>query len=316
MLASASGNATLAALCDADGVAASSEAVESLFVPTLGYFAYGAQLDGTGRADDILFGGQAAGAMLGRHAGWGDIGAPFNVTTSSLLAQLTRQVALSAGFYAPKVFNLSSTSRALDPRNGAPSSTWPFYLESYTAIASMQAGYLDDGLALMEAIQLVNLRLGLAWCQNLWNPGFITYVAAPVSWFVLDTLVGAALDASSGTLWISPVIRANETAVAKYPVFFSQAWGVVTAQRAAAGIANATLIVRITRTFSDVSDGSPVVILRICSAPLGTPASAANVVQLDSPFVLEAGAELDLSRYFDTLVAPSLQSRVLPAVAP
>ena len=30
-------------------------------------------------------------------------------------------------------------------------------------------------------IGLVNLRLGLGWAQNLWNPGFLTYVTAPVT---------------------------------------------------------------------------------------------------------------------------------------
>ena len=71
-------------------------------------------------------------------------------------------------------YNLSSNASAIDPRNGNQASTWPFYLESYTAAAAIQAGYLADGLDLIRHIGLVNLRLGLAWAQNLWNPGFLT----------------------------------------------------------------------------------------------------------------------------------------------
>ena len=44
-----------------------------------------------------------------------------------------------------------------------------------------QAGYLDDGMDVIRHIGLVNLRLGLGWAQNLWNPGFLTYVTAPVT---------------------------------------------------------------------------------------------------------------------------------------
>ena len=69
---------------------------------------------------------------------------------AALRAQLARQIAPSLSFYAPKVFNLTTGSRALDPRNGSPSSTWPFYLESYAAIAALQAGFVDDALALVE----------------------------------------------------------------------------------------------------------------------------------------------------------------------
>jgi hypothetical protein len=53
--------------------------------------------------------------------------------------------------------------------------------ESYTAAAAIQAGYLEDGLDVIRHIGLLNLRLGLFWAQNLWNPGFLTYVTAPVT---------------------------------------------------------------------------------------------------------------------------------------
>jgi len=103
----------------------------------------------------------------------------------------------------PKVYNVSTNCSAVGPRaqdKGKLASTWPFYLECYTAAAAMQAGFVEDGLSLIEHIGLLNLRLGLAWAQNLWNLGFLTYVTAPVTWFVPDVLGAFALDASSKTL--------------------------------------------------------------------------------------------------------------------
>jgi hypothetical protein len=37
------------------------------------FFAYGSQLNGSGRADAIMFSGMLAGQMLSRHAGFGDV---------------------------------------------------------------------------------------------------------------------------------------------------------------------------------------------------------------------------------------------------
>lgn len=159
----ATGNATGAAEAAADRDAATAEFSAALFNGR--FFSYGAQLNGSGRADGILFGGQAAGMFLARHAGWGDVGAAFNATLSSLDAQLRLQVAPSYSFFAPKVFNTSSGARARDPRSGSPSSTWPFYLESYTALAALQAGFVDDALAILRYLHLVQVR-----CEgrNVW----------------------------------------------------------------------------------------------------------------------------------------------------
>jgi uncharacterized protein (DUF608 family) len=313
ILAEASGNESLAAACARDRDAAAAENVAALFNGE--FFAYGAALDGSGRADNLLFGGQAAGQMLGRHAGWGDIAAPFAATQSALRAQLARQIGPSLSFYAPKVFNLSSGSRALDPRNGAPSSTWPFYLESYAAIAALQAGFVDDAFALLQNLQLVNARLGFTWTQNLWNPGSITYVAAPVSWFLTDVLAGVSLDVPSGTLFVSPLLRANESTVV-WPVLLPQMWLSVAASRAGGGASGGSLTVTVTRAFADVAGGAPVVISNVAGAPLGTPAAASRRVALSAPWTAAEGATLDLSAFFELLVAPMLQPRVLPAVAP
>ena len=313
ILADAFGNYSLAAACARDRDSAAAENVAALFQGE--YFAYGAELDGSGRADDLMFGGQAAGQMLGRHAGWGDIAAPFVATQSALRAQLARQIGPSLSFYAPKVFNLTSGSRALDPRNGAPSSTWPFYLESYAGIAALQAGFVDDAFALLQNVQLVNARLGFTWTQNLWAPGSITYVAAPVSWFVCDVLAGVALDVPSGTLFVSPLLRENETSV-QWPVLLPQMWLSVAAARVEGAESGGSLTVTVTRAFADVAGGAPVVIKTVAAAPLGTPAAAARRVALAAPWTAAAGATLDLSAFFDLLVAPALQPRVLPAAAP
>ena len=81
---------------------------------------------------------------------------------------------------------------------------------------------------------LLNLRLGLAWAQNLWEPGFLTYVAAPATWFVPDALAGAALDlnAAGGTLSLAPVLLEDQ-ARAVLPLYFPSFWATVTAARGA-----------------------------------------------------------------------------------
>ena len=325
ILANASGDAALAAACAADRDAAGLENDAALWVEagagSYSYWAYGAQLDGSGRADSIMFGGQAAGSMLARHAGWGDVGIPFAHVQSSLRAQLALQVAPSLSFYAPKVFNLTSKSRAIDPHNGNPSSTWPFYLESYTAIAAMQAGFVDDALELLRYIQLVNARLGLTWSQNLWNPGSITYVAAPVSFFVTDVLAGVALDVPAATLFVSPFVRANETAAVTYAVMLPQVWLSIRAQRSAVGagmgLGGGSLTVAVTRFFADAAaGGAPPVITSVAASPLGTGGGDVRRAALGAPFELSEGAVLDLSQLFDTLVVPVLQDRVLPPQAP
>jgi non-lysosomal glucosylceramidase len=310
-IAAATGNESAAAAARAARDDATSQFAAALWNEVGGFYAYGAALDGSGRADDILFGGQVAGPFWARAAGWRDIGSAFNRTQAALAAQLRSQVAGAIGFYPAKVWNLTSGARAVDPRNGNPSSTWPFYLESYTALAAIQAGFVDDGLAVLSAIQLVDARLGLTWSRNLWNPGFITYVAAPVSWFALDVLAGAALNVPAQTLWLSPVVSPNTTAPALYPVFFPGAWATVTAAPAGVLGANATLTVAVTRVFDDLP---PIVVTHVCAAPIGSAASGPSAVNvtLPAPFTFAAGAVLDLSQYYTALVAPMFQQRILP----
>lgn len=173
LLARAIGNLSLAEDCEARANSSGHDFVSALYNGE--FFSYGSQVDGTGRADNIMFSGMLAGQMLSRHAGWGDLpGVPWAAVVSSMRQQLATHVANSYNFYPPKVYNLSTMSAALDPGNRNEASTWPFYLESYTAAAAIQAGFLEDGLDVIRHIGLLNLRLGLGWAQNLWNPGFLT----------------------------------------------------------------------------------------------------------------------------------------------
>jgi non-lysosomal glucosylceramidase len=172
ILARALGNESLAALCESRAADAGRGFMAALWNGE--FFSYGAELNGTGRTDDIMFSGMLAGQMLSRHAGFGDLPAvPFSAFQSSMGAQLKTHVAQSYNFFPPKVYNLSTKFSAIDRNNQHEASTWSFYLESYTAAAAMQAGFLEDGLEVVRHIGLLNLRLGLSWCQNLWNPGSV-----------------------------------------------------------------------------------------------------------------------------------------------
>ena len=64
ILARVIGNQTLTAQCSAAAKAAGRDFQAALYSPERGFFAYGAQIDGSGRADDVMFSGMLAGAML------------------------------------------------------------------------------------------------------------------------------------------------------------------------------------------------------------------------------------------------------------
>lgn len=120
------------------------------------------------------------------------------------MAQLKTNICKSPDYYAPKVWLIDAGKAMNDPRRpsdpNADSTCWPFYLESYTAMSAIQAGSVDDGLEIMRHIQLLHLRNGWTWSQNLWRPGELTYVTAPVTWFITDVLAGSGLDVPNQTL--------------------------------------------------------------------------------------------------------------------
>ena len=223
-----------------------------------------------------------------------------------------------------QVYNISTNFSGIDPTScssggsGGPggsckeASTWPFYLESYTAAAAIQAGFVEDGLALIEAIGLLNLRLGLGWAQDLWNPGFLTYVTAPVTWFVPDVLGAFALDASNRTLFLSPTLWEVESdggGRVSLPMYFPQFWAVVEAS--ADGSGGGALSVKVVKHF-----GAPVVIERIVAQPVGKATRDGAAVELAEAFSCATGAVLGLGEHWGSIVQAELQGRVLPSEPP
>ena len=268
------------------------------------FFAYGADLDGSHRRDDIMFSGQLAGQFLSRYMNWGDV-YPMSDVQSSVLAQLQSNVAHSPDFCAPKVWLVKENKAMNDPRRpddpNSDSSCWPFYEESYTAMAAIQAGYVDDGLAILRRIQLVNLRNGWTWTQNLWRPGELTYMTAPVTWFITDVLAGSSLDLPTGTISMAPALRADETH-AVLPVYFPRFWGTVSVDRTNR---------KLTFTVKKVFDGTPVTLRHVVSQPIGLTSFQRRSFAIP-PFEVRPGRVLDLSSHWEEMVAGEYQQPVLP----
>lgn len=238
-------------------------------------------------------------------------GVPFEYFASAMRSQLITHVANSYNFYPPKVYNLTSNYSALDPRSGNEASTWPFYLESYTAAAAIQAGFLEDGLDVIRHIGLVNLRLGLNWAQSLWNPGFLTYVTAPVTWFVPDVLASTGLDIGSGTLFLAPTMKSSESRVV-LPLFFPSFWATVTAERAPGDTASGTIRLEIVKAY-----GSPTFVKQVTAQPVGTASGAGHTMTLEAPFACREGAVLNLDAGWEAMVGVAqIRERVLPVAPP
>ncbi len=181
------------------------------------------------------------------------------------------------------------------------SQCWPFYLESYTAMLAVQAGYVADGLDMMRHIQLVHLRNGWTWSQNLWNPGELTYMTAPVTWFITDVLSGAALDIPSGTLTLGPVVLPGEDNL-NVPLYFPKFWAQLDYQPAA-GKASLKII----KTFGEEN----IVIRSLKGLPAGVAASPDRRQDIP-PFAVKRGAVLDLSPYLKVISGSISQRPVLP----
>jgi non-lysosomal glucosylceramidase len=266
------------------------------------FFAYGADLDGKNRRDDIMFNGQLAGQFLSRYCGWGDL-FPMDVVDKSIVAQLKSNISASPDYYAPKVWSLKDNAAMHDPKRPASSegsTCWPFYLESYTAMAAIQAGYLDDGLNIMRHIQLVNLRNGWTWTQNLWHPGETTYVCAPVTWFITDVLAGSALDLPSKTLFLAPVMRPSDQKLV-LPVYFPTFWATVTVDRQQR---------KITMAVTKVFGQSDQTIEKMIAEPAGRPTSELSKISIP-PFRIREGAVLDLSSSWDKLINADIKQPIL-----
>lgn len=251
------------------------------------YFAYGCDANGTNPVNNIMASAQLAGQFLSRYVGFGD-SVPFDMTRASLIAQMKTNLSHSPDYYAPKIWNIASRHAALDPGTENNYSTcWPFQLEAFTAMPLIQTGYVADGLDVMRHIQLVNLRNGWTWCQNLWNPGERAYVSAPVTWFITDVMASAALDLPHHTLHLAPLFLPGQTKVS-LPLYYPSFWAVLTANRE-----TCSMRLTITRVFSKNQDG--MILDRIVAEPAGRSTSKAVVLKIPS-FAIRPGAVLEFSR--------------------
>ena len=265
------------------------------------YFSYGCDVDGSNRRDDIMFSGQLAGPFLSRYCNWDDI-FPLDMIKASLIAQFKTNIVNSIDYYAPKVWNIANNSAELWEHNGqvSDSTCWPFYLESYTAMAAIQNGYVEDGLNIMKHIQLVHLRNGWTWTQNLWRPGEATYMTAPVTWFITDVLAGAGVDVTNNKLFLAPVVGEGQSIV-KLPLYYPKFWANVVVD-----VSKRKAYLEVTNKFGD----DRIVIDKLVCRPVGISQSAIKQFKI-KPFVISVGARLDLSSYFNALTRSECQKPIL-----
>ena len=257
------------------------------------FFAYGCEPDGSGCLDDTLFTGQLAGQFISRYCGWGDIYSMDKIK-KSLDAQFRIPLSSTPDYYANKVWDIRQNKGVDWPQ----SQCWPFYLESYTAMAGIQAGSVDDGLEIMRHIQLVHLRHGWTWTQNLWNPSDITYMTAPVTWFSTDVLAGAGINIPEKELRLAPIVKSEKVVL---PLFYPGFWATLTADPS-----SEALTLKITKTYK----GAKAVFDKVIAEPAGVSADERRRIDI-KPFKVREGAVLDLSKYYDEIVCPVIEKPVL-----
>ena len=258
------------------------------------FFAYGCEPDGSKRLDNVLFTGQLAGQFLSRYCGWGDV-YPMDIVKASMISQCKISLSKSPDYYANKVWDIN-LNRGIDNRG---SQCWPFYLESYTALAGMQAGFYEDAMDIMKHIQLVHLRKGWTWTQNLWNPSDITYMTAPVTWFSTDVLAGAGVNIPRKELRLAPVVTDDK--VISIPLFYPNFWGVVTADPQ-----KKSITFKITKKYGK----ERISFNKVISEPAGLSTSEKREIEIKE-FVVEEGKTLDLSPYWDRIIDNRLEAPVL-----
>ncbi len=259
------------------------------------FFSYGCQVDGTGRLDNILFTGQLAGSFVSRYAGWGDV-IPLPYVQASLVSQFKISLSKTPDYYANKVWDMQ-LGKGIDQRG---SQCWPFYLESYTAYPAIQAGFVADGMDIMKHIQLVHLRRGLTWSQNLWNPGNITYMTAPVTWFSTDVLAGAGVNLPAQEIRLAPVLK--DSATVTYPLYFPTFWATLQMDNV-----RKTASLKIIKTFGDTT----FTLSKLVVEAAGTAADQKKCFSLPA-FRIVKGGILDLSKWHHELNGANTAQAVLP----
>ncbi len=259
------------------------------------FFSYGCETDGSGRLDNILFTGQLGGQFVSRYCGWGDI-IPMDMVKASLISQFKISLSKTPDYYANKVWDINQ-AKGIDNRG---SQCWPFYLESYTAYPAFQAGYGADAMEIMKHIQLVHLRKGWTWCQNLWNPAELSYMTAPVTWFSTDVLAGAGINIPDKELRLAPMISGKEKTV--LPFFYPTFWANLIIEPKTKKI-----ILEITKTYGQTN----ATFSKIVSETNGEASGSKRIITIPE-FTVKEGKTLDLSPYWDKIVSRNTAKAILP----
>ncbi|MBP5274156.1 MAG: carbohydrate-binding protein [Abditibacteriota bacterium] len=253
---------------------------EALWVADGGYYAYGYDFGKDKPVAGTIHTGAMAGQFISRLLGWDDL--PYDRAKQSLAFTLRTAIQKAPGYYSPKVYDLED-ERYLDMQGSA---CWPFYQDSYVAMAAIQAGMVKDGLTLLEATQKVHADKGYLWTQSLWTPAFLTYMTAPVSWYITQILAGAAIDVNSRVLTLGPVKTGDKVSL---PLYFPDFW--------------AELYIDHTRGRAQLKITKSRRVHVFETLRIWTGDGSRETVALPGPFRTEKGAALDLTPWFALLTA-------------
>lgn len=260
------------------------------------FFAYGCEKDSSQLINDRFHQGQIAGQFLSRFCNWGDI-LPMQMTEAALVSHFKLVLSQVPDYYANKVWDLEM-NRGVD---AVGSQCWPFQLEAFTAMNAIQAGYVEDGLDIMRHIQLVHLRNGWTWSQNLWNPAELTRMDGPVTWMILDVLAGAGLNVSEQRLTLGPVLIPGEDRLT-IPLFYPGFWAMLD-YRPQDNKASLRII--------KVYGKEEIRITKLTGQPTGYSTDKAKTVTIPA-FAVKEGAVFDLSGYIDLIGPAKTKRAVLP----
>lgn len=247
-----------------------------------GYYAFGADEERKNVERDIVFSGMSGGQFLSRYCGWGDI-LPFEQMTSSLKKLLETAVQNANDYYAPKIYNWV-TEQSLDRED---TSCWPFYHDCYVGMAALQHGFVEDALKIWEHTQRVHQVRGWMWSQSLWVPDNLTYMTAPVSWFIPDVLAGAALNVNKERLTLGPC-RLPGGKPLQIPLYFPDFWAELQCD-----YETKKSSLTVTKVFGE----SCHIIREIVIQPNGKSSEKAVTHRLSIPFQISEGAILRLDEY-------------------
>lgn len=254
--------------------------------------------------ETTMFSGAMAGQFISRYSGLGDV-VPFDQFVEHMKTFITTSVQGANDYYAAKVYNMR-TQQALD---NAGSRCWPFYLDSYGAMAAIQAGYVEDGLEIMQHTQLVHFRNGWTWSQNLWNPGYSTYMTAPVVWFLNDVLAGSSINVPEKTLTFGPTCIASEgigtSDSLDITLYYPKYWATLHYDEA-----NGVMTYEIIKTFYEENE-APITFDTVIAQPAGKATAEAEEISIPE-FSVQEGAKLDLSKHISKFEGTTRDKNLQP----